>query len=108
MGDPTKNIKKGALIGLVVGFFLAALANGWMIIEAIPDTGQDLAKGYVWILPAVGGILLLLHLFNKIHLGTVMRGFFMGFCGITVTINVIILGMLDPLINWALTLNWQL
>jgi len=105
LGDPTKNVKKGALIGLVVGFFAAALANGWMIIEANPEAGKGLAQGYIWILPAIGGILLLLHLFKKIKLGTVMRGFFMGFCGIIVTINVIILGMLGPLINWAQTLN---
>jgi len=105
LGDPTKNVKKGALIGLVVGFFAAALANGWMIIAANPEAGEGLAKVYVWILPGIGGILILLDLFNILKIGTWMRGFFIGFCGMTVTINVIGLGMLGPLIEWTQTMN---
>ncbi len=105
MPDPTKNIKKGAIIGLVVGLFVAAFANGWLIITANPEAGVGLAKVYVWILPAVGGIIILLDLFKIYKTGTTMRGFFMGFCGMTVTINVIILGLLGPLITWTQNLN---
>lgn len=78
MPDPKKNIKKGIGIGLIIGFILSCVANGWVIISANPEAGQKIAEEYVWILPAVGAIGLLISYVTKTKhkAPTTMRGFF--------------------------------
>lgn len=90
--DPTKNIRKGIWIGIGVGLVLSSLANNWLIISANPEAGQKLAEEYVWALPVVGAIGLLISFIIKIKNKppTTMRGFFTGFSAITTVINFLV------------------
>lgn len=91
MPDPTKNIRKGIGIGLVVGLILSSLANRWLSVSANPEAGQLLSQEYVWLLPVVGAVGLLLSYFRIKNPPTTMRGFFVGFSAITTLINYLVL-----------------
>lgn len=104
MPDPTKNVRKGAKIGIIIGFFAAALANGWMILSIDPDTTLGMAKFLVWILPGITGVAGLLHLFKVVKVDTTIRGFLSGFTGITAIINVVVLGFLPAILTRIQTL----
>lgn len=105
MPDPTKNIRRGAALGVIIGFIAIALANEWITISANPEAGEGLSKVYVWLFPAVAGFVFLLDLFRVINAGTWLRGFLGGFTGITSIVSVVILGILTPLVKWIQNLN---
>ena len=104
MPDPTKNVRKGATIGVIAGFIAITLANEWIIIPANPEAGENLSKVYIWLFPAVAGFVFLLDLFRVINAGTWIRGFLGGFTGIVSIVSVVILGILTPLVEWIQSL----
>lgn len=87
MSDPTVNITKYTRIGLLVGIFLSLLANGILIISPVQQIGENLAKGLVWLLPALGIMVHLIHFFKIVKFSTKTRGFFTGFTLSTGAIN---------------------
>lgn len=105
MADPTKNIKQFAIYGLIVGFILSLVANGLLVVKEYEEDGMNLAGVYVWILPAVGGVLLLIDRFTKHKIGTKAKGFFEGFSIITVIVNVVLFGIISSLVQWLESMN---
>lgn len=100
ISDPNKNIRKFALIGFFVGLIISALANKILIIGVNPEAGWNLAKVYIWLLPAVGGILFGIHIFKIKRVPPKIRGFFGGISVSAGIINVVVAGLIDPLNAW--------
>ena len=96
MPDPTVNITKYTRIGLGVGIFLSLLANGILIISPIQLPSENLAKGLVWLLPALGIMIHLIHFFKVTEFSTKTRSFFTGFT------------LSTGAINFAITVYWIL
>jgi len=97
MPDPTKNLRKGAAAGVIVGFIVIAFANGWVILSANPEAGEDVSQVYILLIPAIAGFVFLLDLFRVIDAPTLMRGFLGGFAGIASIVNVVVIGALASL-----------
>lgn len=87
MPDPTINITKYTRIGLGVGIILALIANGVLTISAVPQISENLAKGLVWLLPALGIMIHIIHFVNVYLFSTKTRSFFTGFMLSTGAIN---------------------
>ena len=91
MATGKENTRTGAIIGIFSGLFISSLSNGWLTVSANPIAGQGIAQGYIFIIPIIATIITMASIFtDRVKPSTKMRGFLMGFSGITVLVSFVV------------------
>lgn len=101
-----ENTRTGAIIGIFSGLFVSSLSNGWLTVSANPEAGQGIAQGQIFIIPVVATVITLGGIFtDKLKPSTKMRGFLIGFSGITLLVSFVVLSvpnLINDVINYLI------
>lgn len=97
--DPQKNLRKGALYGIIIGFFLSAFGNGWLVVTVDPEGGEGLAQVYLWLFSGSAGVIFLITVLKIKNVNPLWKGLFGGIAGISIIINSVAPVVFQAIIN---------